>query len=292
MAYWFQIITNSAAVSAAEWSAPTMSSALVTVRNVAPVALDDASSTDEHTPITIAVLDNDRDDNGDTLSVSKVGQPTFGNAVISGTTTVVYTPANRTSDYVDLFTVTVCDAGGLCDSSVATVKVTANEHEHEITLTMGPDPFCPSWLMYYTLAFTNKDQTDITGIVITSPLPLWDYNGAWVDENSTLDGVLDQQAGLFIFQVDSVPPGGTVYARTILRSYSTFSGQADVNFYVNSYDLADTAVLTYTALASHAVCAPPPEPTPTDRPDATATPTAEPTMPPQGMALYLPMITM
>ncbi|MEZ5644405.1 MAG: Ig-like domain-containing protein [Burkholderiaceae bacterium] len=38
--------------------------------NDAPVAVDDAVSTDEDTPVTVAVLPNDTDVDGDTLAVT------------------------------------------------------------------------------------------------------------------------------------------------------------------------------------------------------------------------------
>src|SRR5206468_4264314 len=49
--------------------------------NDAPVANADAATTAEDTPVTIAVLGNDTDVDGDTLSVSGVGAPSHGGAV-------------------------------------------------------------------------------------------------------------------------------------------------------------------------------------------------------------------
>ena len=50
--------------------------------NVAPLAVDDAAETAEDTPVTIAVLANDSDPNGDTLTVVEVSTPAHGTAVV------------------------------------------------------------------------------------------------------------------------------------------------------------------------------------------------------------------
>jgi len=133
---------------------------------------------------------------------------------------------------------------------------------------MGPDPFCPSWLIYYELAFTNTHESAIANLVITSPLPGWPCNGAWLDETSTLDGELDGYTSMFVFGAESVAAGETVYARTILRSYSTVSGLVKNAFYVSADDLAATETYTYAALASNGVCDAP-TPTPAAEPEPT-----------------------
>jgi uncharacterized repeat protein (TIGR01451 family) len=94
----------------------------VTIANAAPVAVDDSASTTADTPVTISVLDNDSDLNGDVLSVVAVGTPANGIATISSPTTVVYTPTLNSND---TFTYTASD-GSLTDT--ATVIVTVGEH--------------------------------------------------------------------------------------------------------------------------------------------------------------------
>ena len=49
--------------------------------NNAPVAIDDSATTDEDTPVTIDILSNDNDVDGDTLAVDSVSQP--ANASVS-----------------------------------------------------------------------------------------------------------------------------------------------------------------------------------------------------------------
>ena len=91
--------------------------------NDAPVATDDTADTDEDTALNyIAVLTNDTDVNGDSLSVSSVTQPSNGSAsLVNGE--VNYTPAGNYNG-PDSFTYTVSDGKGGTDT--ATVNLTLN----------------------------------------------------------------------------------------------------------------------------------------------------------------------
>ncbi|MBB06378.1 MAG: hypothetical protein CML03_12855 [Pseudooceanicola sp.] len=89
--------------------------------NDAPVAVDDDASGDEDTAITIDVLANDTDVDGDTLSISAVGTPANGTAeVVDGK--IVYTP-NDDFNGTDTFTYTVSDGAGGSDTASVTVNV-------------------------------------------------------------------------------------------------------------------------------------------------------------------------
>ena len=65
----------------------------VTESNDTPEAVDDARQVSEDTAVIIAVLANDTDEDGDTLSVTSVGTPAHGTAAVGANGTVVYTPA-------------------------------------------------------------------------------------------------------------------------------------------------------------------------------------------------------
>ena len=60
--------------------------------NAAPLAVDDAAETPEDTPVTIAVLANDSDADGDTLTVLEASAPAHGAVRLTDTGTVEYTP--------------------------------------------------------------------------------------------------------------------------------------------------------------------------------------------------------
>lgn len=86
-----------------------------------PVANDDAATTDEDTPVTIDVLANDTDVDGDTLTVDSVTQGAHG-AVANNGTDVTYTPDPNWNG-VDTFTYTVSDGNGGTDTATVTVTV-------------------------------------------------------------------------------------------------------------------------------------------------------------------------
>ncbi|HET9626930.1 MAG TPA: Ig-like domain-containing protein, partial [Kofleriaceae bacterium] len=103
-------------------------SATVTVTVAAvddpPVAADDAASTSEDTAVAIDVVANDGDLDGDALTVTAVGAPTHGTAVITDAHHVTYTPAGDFHGS-DSFTYTIADPSGATASATVTVAVTA-----------------------------------------------------------------------------------------------------------------------------------------------------------------------
>ena len=95
--------------------------------NDPPQAVDDAAETPENTPVSIAVLANDSDPDGDPLTVVEVSSPAHGTAVVADTGAVVYTPER---DYrgPDRFTYVVGDGSGLTAQAAVEVTVQpANE---------------------------------------------------------------------------------------------------------------------------------------------------------------------
>ena len=91
--------------------------------NDPPVANDDTATTTENTAVTINVLSNDIDVDGDTLTVSSATSPTNGLVVINPDNTITYTP-NTSFNGVDTFTYTASDP--LLAVATATVTVTVN----------------------------------------------------------------------------------------------------------------------------------------------------------------------
>ena len=89
--------------------------------NTAPVATSDVATTPAGEAVTIDVLSNDEDVEGDTLTVTEVGEAANGTVVLNGNGTVTYTPDAGFSDGVDGFTYVITD--GEFDSQT-TVEVT------------------------------------------------------------------------------------------------------------------------------------------------------------------------
>jgi hypothetical protein len=95
----------------------------VSAINDIPVAQDDTSNTLEDSPVSVNVVSNDSDADGDTLGINAVTQPAHGSAVIQGST-VLYTPVLNYHGS-DSFTYTVSDAHGGTDSASVSITVTS-----------------------------------------------------------------------------------------------------------------------------------------------------------------------
>jgi len=77
--------------------------------NNPPIAVDDIAVTDQETAITVDVLSNDSDPDGDPLTVFDVTQGGHGSVEIIGNNTVKYTPTDMSFIGIDTFTYTVSD---------------------------------------------------------------------------------------------------------------------------------------------------------------------------------------
>ena len=91
--------------------------------NDAPVAVDDSAVTNEDTAVTITVLSNDSDIDGDILSVTAVTGALNGSAAINPDNTITYTP-NANYNGSETLTYTVIDGNG--GSDTATINITVN----------------------------------------------------------------------------------------------------------------------------------------------------------------------
>ncbi|MBV0934589.1 Ig-like domain-containing protein [Marinobacterium weihaiense] len=93
------------------------------VINTAPVAQSDRTSTAYETPVTLAVLANDTDADGDTLSVTAVS-PLNGTAVINADNSITFSPASSFSGTTS-FSYRISDGKGGSDSASITIDVAA-----------------------------------------------------------------------------------------------------------------------------------------------------------------------
>lgn len=108
-------------------SAPATVSITITpvAGNRPPVAGDDAAATTSDTPVTISVLVNDSDPDGDPLTIASVSSVSGGaKAVINAGGTITYTPKSRFVG-VDTFQYTVSDGRGGTATATVTVTVSA-----------------------------------------------------------------------------------------------------------------------------------------------------------------------
>ena len=149
------------------------SSASVTVSvavqpNRPPVAANDAATTAFGTPVTIAVLANDSDPDGNPLSVSAVTLPAHGAAVISGTS-IVYSPE---AGYAgpDSFGYTTSDGRGGSASATVTVTVTAQPNRPPVAVNDAATTFAGQPVTVAVLANDSDPDGDTLTIVgVTAP---------------------------------------------------------------------------------------------------------------------------
>ncbi len=102
--------------------------------NDPPTVQDDSAGTDEDTPVTIDVLANDTDPNGQSVMLASVGAPTHGGTAVEGQA-VTYTPAPDFNG-TDSFTYVATD-GWL--TGTGTVTVTVAPVNDPPVFVKGPD---------------------------------------------------------------------------------------------------------------------------------------------------------
>lgn len=147
--------------------------------NVAPVANPDAAVTAFGTPVTIAVLANDSDANGDPLVVSDVSQPAGGAATHDGVF-VTFTPDAGFSGTTS-FVYTVSDGRG--GSAIALVTVTVRAAE-TLVITLAQ--------------FRNPSEWRVSGTSTVDGATITIYSGSTL--GGTVIGTATVAGGLWSFR--------------------------------------------------------------------------------------------
>lgn len=86
--------------------------------NNAPVAVNDSATMPSVTAITVAVLNNDSDPDGDNLTVTTVSKPAKGTVSINSDGSLTYTPGNRFKN-ADSFSYTISDGDKTATATVS-----------------------------------------------------------------------------------------------------------------------------------------------------------------------------
>lgn len=177
--------------------------------NNAPVAGDDVATTAINTPLTVAVLanDTDRDGNALTLTGATLANPAQGSVVVNPDGTLTFTPASNVSGPIAI-TYTVADGQGGSASATVTVTVGAN------TAPSGADagrtlPEDGGYVVATTdFGFADPDAGQTLAAVRIDSIP--------ADGSLLLDGV-------------AVTAGTVVSAADIAAGHLTFVPAADTN---------------------------------------------------------------
>ncbi|RCW26214.1 cadherin domain-containing protein, partial [Vibrio parahaemolyticus] len=133
----------------------------VTPVNDAPVAKDDTEITDEDTAVTIDVLPNDTDVDGDTLSIESASVPETQGKVEIVDGKLVFTPAENFHGDAEI-TYTVTD-GSLTDQAKVTVTVNAVNDTPVVESSIADQTLAEDFMPYtidLNTAFSDVDNAD------------------------------------------------------------------------------------------------------------------------------------
>ena len=187
----------------------------ISVTNRPPVAVDDLASAPENVAVTIPVLVNDSDPDGDALTIVSVS-PTNGTASISGTN-VIFTPATNflgtaTAGYV------ITDGFGGTNSAVITITVTnvpplANPDSYAVgensTNTLSPLVNDVLRTPGGTLSIVSVSATNGTAAISGTNvifIPATNFLGTATIGYTITDGVGGISTGLITVTVANLPP--------------------------------------------------------------------------------------
>ncbi|AOY81600.1 Ig-like domain-containing protein [Moorena producens JHB] len=166
----------------------------VTSVNEIPEALDDTATTSEDTTVTIDVLDNDSDRDGDPLTLAIITNPSHGTAFVIDNDTpsdptddvITYTP-NLNYTGSDQFTYLISDRNGGTDRATLNLNVTpVNDPPDAVDDTVITDEEVA--VTIDVLENDTDPEGDLLSLVVVSA----PSNGtAVVNNNGTLDNIND-----------------------------------------------------------------------------------------------------
>jgi len=140
--------------------------------NAAPLASDDAGTTDVDLPVTLDVLANDSDADGDPLVVVSLGVPADGQVTDDGAGLLTYTPDTGWSG-IDSFDYTVADGyGGLATATVE-IEVLGPAGDDDDSAPVDDDDSAP------------VDDDDSAPVDDDDSAPIDDDDSAPVDDDDT-----------------------------------------------------------------------------------------------------------
>jgi parallel beta-helix repeat protein/VCBS repeat-containing protein len=141
----------------------------VTPVNDPPVAANDGAVTAPGAPVTINVLTNDTDPDGDVLTISSFTQGAHG-TVTCTTPNCTYTSASNFSG-LDSFTYTISDGNGGTSTATVNINVIGNNADLSLTVSASPDPATGGEPVTYTAVVNNGGPGSASAVTISLALP-------------------------------------------------------------------------------------------------------------------------
>ena len=135
--------------------------------NRSPVAVNDTGVTDQDKPLTIDVLSNDSDPDGNSLTIASTTTPMHGSVIMNADNTLTYKPVTKFSGQ-DAFSYLVSDGKGATATGTVTVQVNfVNSAPIAVdqSVSTNEDASLP-----INLAASDKEGNSLTFAVISNPL--------------------------------------------------------------------------------------------------------------------------
>lgn len=192
---------------------PSSAEATVTVVTVAPTVVDDQATTLEGRSVVIAVLANDNDSDGGTLTVTGTSAPTLGTVLINADQTVTYSSAPGVYG-TDSFSYSVADGQG--GEATATVTVVVSRLGRFVVL--GKDE-----------VWVRDGSTVVTGdIGAAQAQPNRDRrHNRWRDDDMPRDHRIEVLLGehVSVLEDDSRVVGDSVWLRSRSRVQDVYANE-------------------------------------------------------------------
>ena len=220
-----------------------------------PIANDDKDSTQPDTPVTISILANDSDPDGELnpQSVTITILPSHGTATINHPEgTIIYLPQPGLTSDSDTFTYQVCDTGTLpqCDTATVTVTILTSPSPPPNIPPIAQNLLMPPTLNNTVVQLPSLLAQDRDGIVIAytiATLPLSTqgilYLGDPTQDNSKLVMVGEElspvQAGELFFQPESHFTGDASFTYTATDNDGAVSNSASVTIPIQAPSIKD-----------------------------------------------------
>ncbi|MEW5755126.1 MAG: Ig-like domain-containing protein [Pseudomonadota bacterium] len=147
--------TDGTAVS----NSATVTITVTSTANTPPVANDNSATTPQNTAVTINVLANDTDADGDALSINNFSATTPAGGTVNCTTTCTYTPASGFTG-TDSFTYDVTDGKAVSNTATVTITVTAVQNQPPTcSVTATPSTGMAPLNVNFTATASDPDGT-------------------------------------------------------------------------------------------------------------------------------------
>lgn len=232
----------------------SVTTALIT--NAPPIAVDDEAETNQNTPVEIDVLGNDSDVDGDALTIVTVGMPGHGAAVVSGPSSVVYTPEPGFHG-ADSFTYTISDGEFEATATVTVIVLPVNDAPVADSQTITTDE---DIAVAITLSGSDVEGDELTFHIITEPehgilsgeapdllyTPAADYHGEDSFTFVANDGELDSEVATITLIVEPVNDAPVAVDDEVTTEEDT---PVEINVLANDSDV-DGDALTIVALGT------------------------------------------